>query len=349
MLRHLPMSEPSSTERPTLHSLQIGRGLAALTVVLHHCAAIAGYHYSDAPDWVKHGLYLGYLGVEYFFVLSGFILSYVIEGTPRDAAAWRHYYRARLVRVYVPYYPIALALLAIAALFPQWMPIARESYSMYGTLTLLPSEVRPILGVAWTLQQEIVFYALLALCHFVFGNWRYIFLWVIPIAALYGNHDSRSLTVLMGPMSLEFLLGAAAFHAYHRGLFVRARTALVLLGFVILAATIMHFYGASSSDARIMGAAGFALLMLGMAYYERDYDFSRFSPALFLGAISYALYLTHVPLFAVMHHVPFVAQSWQMMVLCFLIGSIALAAAYHLIYEKPALKWLRRRWLKNSL
>jgi len=97
----------------TIGSLQAGRGLAALAVVLHH-AGLAGHDFGG--PFVGYDLFLpGYLGVDYFFVLSGFIIYHSTVGVGRTPA---DYLSARFRRVYLPYWPVGLTIALLYVLLP---------------------------------------------------------------------------------------------------------------------------------------------------------------------------------------------------------------------------------------
>ncbi len=62
--------------RSEIRPLQYGRGLAALFVCLFHYEG-AMHHYADAAAWSKYFDFIfraGHSGVEFFFILSGFII-----------------------------------------------------------------------------------------------------------------------------------------------------------------------------------------------------------------------------------------------------------------------------------
>lgn len=92
-----------------IQSLQVFRGLAALAVVAHHAVLSTGAFVDALPPQVEAILGMGYLGVDFFFVLSGFIIMYAHMGDERTGPAVRRYTFKRLARVFLPYLPLALA------------------------------------------------------------------------------------------------------------------------------------------------------------------------------------------------------------------------------------------------
>ena len=98
-----PLPPAGRTARPRLEALTSARFFAALAVMLFHFDAIA------YPRWLVPVHLHGQAGVAFFFVLSGFILTYNYRdalAAPGRLAAWA-FYRARLARIY----PLHLATL----------------------------------------------------------------------------------------------------------------------------------------------------------------------------------------------------------------------------------------------
>src|SRR5438105_5116432 len=89
--------------RPRLPALTSLRFFAAFHVFIFHVQAIVAVF---GPAWYQRLASIGYVGVSFFFVLSGFILVYTYEGKPIMA---RDFWRARFARVY-PAYAFALLL-----------------------------------------------------------------------------------------------------------------------------------------------------------------------------------------------------------------------------------------------
>lgn len=96
----------------TIAALAGARGLPPLMVILYHFSE--GHHYSGV-GWFDLIACRGYLWVEFFFTLSGFILTYAYGHRLKDIWTWRGYgefLRARLIRLY----PLHLFMLAVIAL-----------------------------------------------------------------------------------------------------------------------------------------------------------------------------------------------------------------------------------------
>src|SRR5580698_8802877 len=87
---------------PAIRSLTGARFVAALLVVCFHFVPLA-------PGWVNSILRNGYLGVPFFFVLSGFILTYNYASDPQQRIVARSFWMARFARIY-PIYLVALVL-----------------------------------------------------------------------------------------------------------------------------------------------------------------------------------------------------------------------------------------------
>jgi peptidoglycan/LPS O-acetylase OafA/YrhL len=156
-----------SFTRPDLPVLTSLRFWAAAIVVLNHLDAA---HLSYLPEVVKGWAQSGYEAVTFFFVLSGFILTYVYSSSHEHESlnvSVRQFQVARLARI-APAYYLALALLlppfvygfAIAGI----MSADTFALAVIAVPTLVQAWLPPVSfswnGPAWSLSVEIFFYAL---------------------------------------------------------------------------------------------------------------------------------------------------------------------------------------------
>lgn len=257
--------------RRSIDSLQAGRGLAALAVVFHH-AAQAGRDLGGADFPGRSVMLDGYLGVDFFFVLSGFI---IYHSTVARGRSLQSYAAARFRRVYLPYWPLGIAI----ALYYVFNPAIHE-WSWFPTLTLFPVDADTALSVAWTLKHEILFYLLFGLFYFSGLLPVGLVAWVIAIMLGPDNLPFRSL-------NLEFLFGIAACILYQKRL---ASPLLLLVAVVPLGLWIA--LGGNEADRLLIGLA-FGLAVAPVAQLEAKSKFHVSKILVALGAASYSLYLVH--------------------------------------------------------
>ena len=87
-------TSPLSVDRPRVPALTSLRFFAALHVFVFHMYAM---QIANTSGWARQISSIGYVGVSFFFVLSGFILVYTYADRPISA---REFWRARFARIY---------------------------------------------------------------------------------------------------------------------------------------------------------------------------------------------------------------------------------------------------------
>lgn len=343
-----------------LSNIQALRGIAALLVVFSHLLIIEQKYSPDQilGNWVE----LGILGVDLFFVISGFIMVNVAWSAPRGVRAWTEFLFARASRIYPLYWLVSLALLAIWL----WKPDIVFS-SLYGkpdivkSFALWPDTRPPLLAIGWTLVHEVFFYLVLAFALLLKARWLLPFLaaWILALCTgitVDTASASPVLGILFHPMSFEFLAGAFAGYAFKKygGVFGQAALGIGLLTCAAaIASTLLHHGGVPESY--LLRAAYFslpiALIVYGLAAIETR---NLVLPACMsrLGDWSYSLYLTHVLSLSLLGrawHMFAQKGSWDNGIAIFALPAFAIviAAICWKFAENPMLniaKTLRRRW-----
>ena len=321
-----------------LGTLEVGRGLAALAVVAHHASISSdAFTSSDHASMFHFGLY----GVDFFFVLSGFIIYHIHQNDSREYGAARRFLSKRIRRIYTPYLPITFALIASYLLFPSLSQGDRE-WGWFTSLTLMPSNSPPALSVAWTLTFEMVFY-LFFLSFFVTRYfWHIVCAWVaLVLGAAVLNVDEPLSNPLvrtaLHPLILEFVGGMVAAHLFGRISPARWWVPLCLgLSGVVVFALLYDPH-------RVVLGIALAPMVLGLALFEQRYSFRLSNLWALLGSSSYAVYLIHNPLQSIIARFFQAYDIWSLTFAACVLISLAAGVFYHLIYERPMLRTLSQK------
>lgn len=190
-----------------INSLQVFRGLAAIAVVAHHTNTATAAFIEDVPTWVDNTLSHGYLGVDFFFVLSGFIIMYSHMQDDKSLANTKRYLFKRLTRIFPAYLPISLGLIFLYIIIPELSASGGREYSLLSSLLLLPDNQPPALSVAWTLIHELIFYFIF-LSYFISRRLFAIILgtWFLSIF-FFHQETNRLNTYFLSPLNIEFMFG----------------------------------------------------------------------------------------------------------------------------------------------
>ena len=325
-----------------IDTLQVGRGIAALGVVVAHASIATNAFSGEIPEPLSSVLLRGYLGVDFFFVLSGFIIYTTSYNMLRFRRRWQDYLRKRLVRIYVPYLPIGVVLAALYMILPNLTSGDRE-WSWFPTLTLLPYKLAPALSVAWTLQHEVLFYALFMGFALTIGVlWGFIgWLGLIGAFALVVGEVPREWAPFLAPINAEFGFGVLAAWLYSRDStgsdrWYWAGCVASMAAYVALGGAVSH---------RIFFGAAVAFAIVPLCRREAKGMLS-FAPALvFLGAASYAIYLVHNPVLSVTARL--LKADWPIHLIALtMVGAVA-GIFYHLVFERLAIRWVNS-WLSTG-
>ena len=138
-----------------IDSIQALRGFAALGVMLAHGSSLIYQHldYQLVHQWAL----VGVAGVDVFFVLSGFIILYTALTRPVSRGT---FLRKRFLRIYPVYWIILTVLILYHCLYPSFEHPADRGSTILGSILLFPQKDY-VLGIAWTLSFEIIFYLFL--------------------------------------------------------------------------------------------------------------------------------------------------------------------------------------------
>lgn len=346
--------------RRKLHSLQALRALAALLVVADH----AIYYLAEKQDVARSlqnlAWFLGTFGVDIFFVISGFIMIYTARELFGTRLGFAKFAYRRIVRI-VPLYWLA-TILAAGLLLRHQFPSNFEiltSLAFIPVVTQIGEPLRPILGVGWTLNLEMFFYALFTLSLLFSrrsGTILVVSLLVLLVAAggllrpVADTSDPLTVaTFLTNPILLLFAAGVvlgAAIALSEDAAFRVPLGAITIIGLV--AGAIALFVVCVDRAPWPLGwqivfwALCVAIVLVALIAEERRS--SALGILERLGDASYSVYLFHFLVIAAVGRVWLTAfghiPQWPFIAIAFVTATIA-GLLIHLWVERPLLATLR--------
>jgi peptidoglycan/LPS O-acetylase OafA/YrhL len=324
--------------------LQSVRGIAAIAVAAYHLT----FSMPGKPlEWLTQR---GYLGVDLFFVLSGFIILHVHAADVGVPSAWSSYIRKRIARVYPLYWAVTIAMIAGGVIGAGHKRIPTAWVDWITTLSLIRfSDYLAPLPPAWTLYHEIAFYLIFSI---LVVNRRigmaFFVIWASLILLLfsYPDHDHPTfLGTFLGAYNLNFIFGMSAYLACDR-LAPRAAKGILVLGvlafFVLAYADVSGYW---TNALRPGYGVSLAAMLAGAVRLEKLSNGLRLGVLVFLGDASYSIYLMHESLESrcqkwitqlVGTHAP-VSLTYSII----LVTAVLVACVLHQVVEKPLLSGCR--------
>jgi exopolysaccharide production protein ExoZ len=343
----------SSAALPTdIASIQYLRGFAAIMVVFGH-----------ANGQFRTGVHpaleiLGGSGVDLFFVISGFIMTYTVT--------LHHYSRKEfMLRRVARIAPMYWATSVLTALLVVFLPALFQT-THFGWSNFLQSlafiwsrdpvtgDVAPTLHLGWTLNYEMFFYLCFAACLFLrplqrLGALASIFVALVLLAG-WTNSDSPSLMKYGSPITFEFLFGSAVAAAFlGRRLAnppVAALAAILAIGVVGLIAGGIFADADVTHDRWLLRGIPAAVILWALVAIELRHPWKN--PVLHrIGDATYSIYLTHIFVvesikFVWRHaHLPDGEAAIYVFVLICVVAAIVVGVIVYELAEKRMNRWAK--------
>ncbi len=356
------------------------RGIAAITVVIFHLFET----FSEA-NHLKQIVNHGYLAVDFFFVLSGFVIGYAYDdrwGTMRPG----DFFKRRLIRLH-PMIVMGMLIGAVAfyfsaspELFPQISstPVWKLILTMLVGFTLLPlpssldirgwGEMYPLNGPAWSLFYEYVANILYALFIRRLSNRMLAVVVFLAGCALIHLAVTSPNGDVIGGWSLDlpqFRIGLTRLlYPFFAGLLLSriskpGRIGNAFLWSSLMVVAVLAFPRVGGSEQLwangLYDSLSIIILFPLIVYVGASGSIKGKTAGLacrFLGDISYPLYIIHYPLiyvftaWALDNKVP-MKDAWAEGLLV-LLASVAIAYASLKWYDIPVRKWLMKRYVQRK-
>ena len=372
---------PAPTTSDHIRSLDALRGVAIATVMMHHFViftpmrGVVGDLYTSITEFFAHGVGL-------FFALSGFLLINSLSKEGFSGAWLKGFWLRRVAKILPLYLGLLLSVYLLIPAVLAALGLQSEGSVLLGETDQWPWHLlfcsnwfffregefaQPLLNVSWSLGAEVQFYALLSLAFFT-GLARSARFWLgIAIFAVATRLVALALdwnwvqVITFTPGRLDaFALGALV--ALRPKWF---RRELCFLGLAVMAAPLVVDWDRQDPWINLVGYTWVALASaaaISLCLRERESAESGAStiPTIFtfLGRISYAVYLIHMPVQIAVSHLGLGgdrlldgASAWGALVLHLVLAfgvSILLGWAVWRWCERPAQKWILGRFTAKS-
>ncbi|MBD9390672.1 acyltransferase [Agrobacterium sp. AGB01] len=306
-------------------------------------------------SWLREGMAVG---VDIFFVISGFIMVHVSKDHAEGRKTPGNFIWLRLKRIYPPYIVATLVLMGLVIAWSHSIPDDFNVWRIVLSVALIQSFnpnglVQPILGTGWTLSYEMYFYLAFAAA-LAIGKRSYLAVLVVMItggwlvsSAIYSY--SALGVFFSNPIVFEFLFGCAIGYLYAVNKIPRVSSFIAALA-VLFICVVSHLNRSEliSDNWRFLylGIPAAVIVTSALSWRVSGRVSNFFS---FLGDASYSIYLIHiVVIYQVMSRVypklisfGFVTSIDQAVAITFIVATIG-GILFHLVVERQFNEWRKR-------
>lgn len=348
-----PHRPPARRERPRLYAVDGIRLVAALMVAVHHYAgsrrvdqpgnAVWGRPVSEVMPTVFRLAAYGWIGVEIFFVISGFVICMSCWGRGP-----RQFFVSRVIRLYPAYwFAIVFTTAVVVALPGVWDRLEARDILLNFTMLQSGSGVDSVDGVYWTLWSELRFYLLFLAVVATGLTYRK----VVVFCCAWGAAAMLAPAAHFGPLTLAanpegawfFIAGLALYlmHRFGRDLLLWGILAMAwLMGQRQLGVRVDDFEHVSGWRGSVVLFTGFLLLMVAIALGATDRLRWRWLAT--AGSLTYPLYLLHYVAGTTVINRLQGTMDARLLVATVIAGFLLLSWLVHRFVERPVARVLKR-------
>lgn len=331
-------------------------GLRAIAVIL-----VFTFHHSLIRS--------GWIGVDIFFVLSGFLITGILRRDTGNPEYWKSFYAKRATRILPP----LLAVVIVVLLAEPHFRFGSLGYLLFASniVELTPYALAP-LGALWSLAIEEHFYFAWP---FVVKSLKWSTLVKVSVAIVlispllragatlafhhfWGvSHNWNSPIFLLTPFRLDGLAAGALLsllleHDRMTTTLTRWSAPVCVAAFGLFAGLELWLPGfRRTADTVLFNGVGYSLVVLGsfclisflmLKPASLVARFLALAPFVFIGTISYGFYLFQAPIKILMQHLLSASTPWAVLVLVDAAATVAVASISFYFMEKPIIAWGRK-------
>ena len=314
-----------------IYVLDALRGVAAFFVMLFHYTSDYRKEFSLQTNPTLD-VFWGHYGVQLFFIISGFVIFMSINNI---TSVTKFLYK-RFIRLY-PTYWICLIITSLVLLF---YPIPNYSFSGINfivNLTMIQQlfNVPNIDGSYWSLFPELVFYAIISFVLLFKLKDKIIYVIILWLLGICFNSVFPSfLEIILNLRFGMFFIMGIVFYRIYKGINHKYEHLLILL-------SIGTVYLVRNEVTYTMVSLILCFLFYLFVYNKLNFLDNKI--LLFLGTISYPLYLIHkVVGTIIIYRLNIYGVNNYLAIVCAVIVSITIATFIVFFFEKPLLKKINR-------
>lgn len=356
------MKSTPLTTKPHYPILDGLRGVAAVLVVIFHILE------AQFLDYSKHPLHHAYLAVDFFFLLSGFVIGYAYDDRWERMTTWE-FFKIRLVRLQ-PMVVLAVLFGAVCFWLDPYTAGAQHTsiLKLIGVIllsfALLPApdirgwvETHPLVGPLWSLLQE---YIANVIYGFFGKKMSKVVLWIIVIISATAltivavrrgdvatGWSYETFWIAIVRMMFPFFGGLLLFRV---GKLIHVPAAFTVCAGALTLLFILPYFKYNGLYEAACIIIGFPIIVAAGAGGKIKGSAAKICK--FLGDISYPLYIIHYPIIYIYtawlskekptpnQYIPVAIGSFFLMLL---IGYVSLK-----LYDEPVRKWLKNKVLGKA-
>jgi peptidoglycan/LPS O-acetylase OafA/YrhL len=308
------------------------RGIAVIAVILYHYTTRYDQYYGHLKDDYWFNFSHGHMGVQLFFMISGFVIYMSILNINNS----KDFFIKRAIRLYPVYIFGVLFTFTITNLYI--LDKLRVSFpEMLVNLTMFQGYlpfVEPVDGAYWSLRVEVFFYILIGVLFYLKLHKKIILISIILLLVASGLNVLANVMNLVLLDNLNQVLIVNYIHLFIAGImFYHIRMQDDIKYHLTLAVCLIYQF------AFIEPISGlYVLVFFGMFYLMVYNKMSWISikPLLFIGSISYSLYLVHQYVgYAIIHWLENIGNTGEYNIIIPMVFSFVVAILMTKYIEKP--------------
>lgn len=276
-----------------IKELDAFRGIAATVVMIYHFTTIYERCYTN--DSAIFSMDYGWLGVPFFFILSGFVITLTVE----KCKSAKEFLLKRFLRLYPTYWICLTVTLLVVYLsklylkyegFDNGLPDILMNYTMFHRYF----NFKNIDGSYWSLLPELLFYLIMAALLW-FGKHKQL-VWYNTVLILIGVvHYFMPLPIIGKTLAIHYILLFMIGINFYT---IRNNSSVISNHFLIavnLFVGVFLYHIERPLHTKLFLAISFSAIVVAfyLFVYKKLTVFGKIKPLVYLGTISYALYLVH--------------------------------------------------------